>query len=471
MKSKILITLALALAVVIPAVTTAFLIHPSPLLTSGREGIPTAAKEARAKRITVGTTASTTSTARCAIDNDNDESDQTNPSDDEEHHPPLPKDGQRRKAILGAATSLPFLFGNHRNSVASASSTTAMPTEQETLIADLPMRRLKLPGGGLGREYVIVQLYIGNEGPYDFMVDSGLTTELVTPHLQHELHLDKSSGITKQGLSAGQVSQTQSLIELNDVSLCCGTFAGGAERFALPGPLHAIVTDFPQEHMDPSHDPVEGMIGMEVLERFDVDFDFPARRIRLWKPRTVASAASKANMASINAVVVNETRLLGFRIVSASAPKDTTTSGGISAQPFLGVVDCGASFSVVNWAAAPLLGLPPRGDAYYKSATAVTGVGVDGRPQLLPTSEVSLSYCGNPTSETKLSFEAPPADWRAWSPVSLAVGDLPVFSQLLGDGRNAYRGPAGIIGLDVLTQRRVILETGAGRRRRIFVSK
>ena len=33
----------------------------------------------------------------------------------------------------------------------------------------------------MGREYVIIQLYIQGKGPYDFMVDSGLTTELITP--------------------------------------------------------------------------------------------------------------------------------------------------------------------------------------------------------------------------------------------------------------------------------------------------
>ena len=61
--------------------------------------------------------------------------------------------------------------------------------------------------------------------------------------LQQVLSLTKSSGITKQGLSAGAVSQSQDLIQLNDVSL----FAKGQELFPLQGPLNAIVTDFPQE--------------------------------------------------------------------------------------------------------------------------------------------------------------------------------------------------------------------------------
>ena len=35
----------------------------------------------------------------------------------------------------------------------------------------------------------------------------------------------------------------------------------GAEDLELPS-LSAVVTDFLQQHMDPAHDPVEGMLGM-----------------------------------------------------------------------------------------------------------------------------------------------------------------------------------------------------------------
>lgn len=199
-----------------------------------------------------------------------------------------------------------------------------------------------------------------------------------------------------------------------------------------------------------------------------VDFDFPAGRLRLWKPHTVERVAKKANLATIEAVVVNETLLLGFRVVSSKAPKDTG-KGVVTAQPFLGVVDCGASFSVVNWSASQLLGLPAKKDSMLTKSPAVTGMGVDGRPQLLPTTNIELSYVGNQISDG--GFEAPSSDFTPWKKVQMAVGDLPVFSQLLGDGRTPYKGPAGIIGLDILTQRRLILETSNTRQRRIYVGK
>ena len=78
-----------------------------------------------------------------------------------------------------------------------------------------------------------------------------------------------------------------------------------------------------------------------------------------------------------------------------------------------------------------------------------------------------------PKEETgggELRFAAPPNAWRPWDPVQIAVGNLPVFSQVLGDGRAPFEGPAVLLGLDVLSQRRVILETtGKGRRRRLFI--
>ena len=395
--------------------------------------------------------------------------DSSSSSSAEESPSQQPSDPQRRKTFQsGLVGSLLPFFAKHAN---AATSTERTNDQDAQPIADFPMRKLRLPKGGLGREYIIIQLYIDGNGPYDFMVDSGLTTELITPHLQSILNA-KSSGITKQGLSAGDAGSLQSLVELTNVELCCGKFASGEALFPLQGPLHAIVTDFPQEHLDPSHDPVEGMLGMEVLERFDVDLDFPAGRLRLWKPGTVRAEAKRAGMTNIEAVVVNETRLLGFRVVSANAPKGSSGED-VLAQPFLGVVDCGASFSVVNWRAASLLGLPPQSDSVYKKMPVVQGIGVDGRPQLLPTTNIGVSFCGNAIQnkddKSNMSFEAPTSDWTPWSAVPMAIGDLPVFSQLLGDGRSAYKGPAGIIGLDILSQRRVILETGAGRKRRIYV--
>jgi hypothetical protein len=73
----------------------------------------------------------------------------------------------------------------------------------------------------------------------------------------------------------------------------------------------------------------------------------------------------------------------------------TTGKGAASPQPFVGIVDCGASFSAVNWAAARLLGLlEPNGDLKGKRGPDIMSLGVDGRPVPYPTTSVSFTFAG-----------------------------------------------------------------------------
>lgn len=330
---------------------------------------------------------------------------------------------------------------------------TAHATSVEPL-ADLPMIRLKLPKNGLGRDYVVIQLNIDGKGPYKFMIDSGLTTEMITPHLKDILNIH-GDNVTIRGHGAGG-GEDNPLVELKGASLCCGKFGENKSSMPLP-PSHAIVTDFPQEHIDPRHD-VEGMIGVEFLELFDVEFDFPNERVRLWPPEK----SPKNGLVAIPAVVMNESGLEGIRIRS---PQQKI------AQPMLGIIDCGSSMSIANLPAAKLLGLPLDPKKY--NSPSVMGVGVDGKPLIMPTASVQFTFAGNVyqgSSPNDLRFEEPPDNFKPWDSVSLAIGDLPVFKDLLGDGKSEYTMPTVLVGLDILAQRRIILESGKGRARRIFVA-
>jgi hypothetical protein len=313
-----------------------------------------------------------------------------------------------------------------------------------------------LPERGFGREYVAIELMIQGKGPYKFMVDSGLTTEMITPHLQQTLGIQVGKNKIA-GLAAGG-GTFSSIVDLDGLSLCCGNFAKDSE---LPlKKLHAIITDFPQAHIDPEHD-VEGMLGMELLSLFDVDFDFPNNRLRFWKPGT----ADKKGLVEIPAVVINETGLIGIRLTFPGAK-----------QPVLGFLDCGATFSCMNWKAAAQLGLPPKDDPAYRKGPRISALGIDGRMLELPTIKHTVTFTGEAVQDPKtgqpIGFAAPPAEWKDWDPVQCAIGDIPVFSSVLGDGITPFLGPAALIGLDVIAQRRVILEAGQGntRRRRVFVS-
>jgi hypothetical protein len=204
------------------------------------------------------------------------------------------------------------------------------------------------------------------------------------------------------------------------------------------------------------------LISFAQLQLFDVDFDFPNNRLRFYQ----AGTADTSGLVEIPAVVINESLLIGIRV--------TTPEG--KTQPILGFLDCGSSFSCVNWEAAKALGLPPKSDPVYRQGPAITAVGIDGRPLLLPTVKKQLNFAGNPITDPKsgqpVGFEPPPLGWKPWDPIQLCVGDIPVFSQILGDGVTPYKGPAALIGLDILAQRRVILEAGTGnsRARKVAVS-
>jgi Aspartyl protease len=372
---------------------------------------------------------------------------------------------------------------------ATDSSTTiisATPSVNKNLIADIPMIRIQIPAGVLGREYVAIQLKIQGNGPFDFLIDTGSTTEMITPHLQQSLNFNddvKAKQQPKQGFGAGGSVMYTNLIKLSGASLCCGTTSATSstdikqQELSLPT-LHAVITDFPQEHIDPKHDPIEGMIGMELLEQYDIDFDFAAQRFRLWKPGSCTVATmnsdnddSSTSLIEIPAVTINETGLIGIRITTPSAASKNL-------QPILGFLDCGSTFSVVNWEGSQYLDLPKEGSPIYNNELKVVALGIDGKLIQLSTIPTSITYTGNVIQDSQagqiVGFEQPPPNWQSWEQIQLAVGNLPAFASLLSiDGITPYKGPVALIGLDILSQRRVIIgandPTKRTRQRRVLV--
>lgn len=82
------------------------------------------------------------------------------------------------------------------------------------------MRRLRLPQGTVGRDYILLQLKIKDlPQVYDFMVDTGLSSEIITPHLRQALDIPKTRFKLEQGLTAGGVMEGADLVELKDARL------------------------------------------------------------------------------------------------------------------------------------------------------------------------------------------------------------------------------------------------------------
>jgi hypothetical protein len=211
----------------------------------------------------------------------------------------------------------------------------------------------------------------------------------------------------------------------------------------------------------------------------------------LWKPGTAAAAIEAKHvddLVEVPAFIINETLLLGTRVTTAAKQEQEEPI-----QPVLAFLDCGSTFSVVNWEAAKYLGLPPKSDkaAYDAKTNPVTmAIGVDGKPLYLPMKQVQFTVVGDPVGgDVRSGRYAPPTaaagsgakKWHPFQSVLAGVGDLPVFAQALSrDGTQPYQGPAVLLGLDVLAQRRIIIEgtsklapkqpKGALPRRRLFIS-
>uniref|UniRef100_A0A6S8JSP9 Peptidase A2 domain-containing protein n=1 Tax=Amphora coffeiformis TaxID=265554 RepID=A0A6S8JSP9_9STRA len=375
------------------------------------------------------------------------------------------------------STQLLYKFGKDPGTTPALSTITTSTTTAQPLV-DVPLQMLKLPRFALGQGPVTMPLQIQGQGPFRFMVDTGMTRELIAPQLQDMIQCssDKTAGKHNnepQGIAAGGVvTQAQPTVEIDGFTLSDGVHPD------IPLPtLQAMVGDFAQIRLDPQR-PVAGMLGMDVLfQQFDVDMDFPAGRMRLWAPGTAAQQSK--GMVEIPAVVLNESLLLGTRIRGKLASSKNNGKEESMSQPCVGIIDTGSTFSTINWEAAKCMGLPPKTNKWKYNmlvSPPIVAAGMDNTSLKMPTKKIQFSYCGN-TIENKdttiVGFESPPEYWKPWVPVVAGVGDLPVFELLLGSENKPFHGPAAIIGMDVLSQRRLIFEAAKNpsqRARRIFVS-
>lgn len=344
-----------------------------------------------------------------------------------------------------------------------APPTTSKP---EQLSSDLPlleakMGKIKLPMMAVGKESVIIPVKVNGQGPFNFMLDTGLTAQMISPRLKKMIHSKTDPSSTAEGLAAGGSTGKVDLVNLSGVSLCgFQPRIQHEEELDLPSALNAVVTNFAQESLDKRH-PVAGMLGMEMLEQFDVDLDFPAGVVRFWAPGTAKKEARHQGMSEIPIAVINKSLLLATRISgkTASTKKEGTEQ---QKQPFLGILDSGSTFSAINWKAAEILGLPPEKSPTYLIPPAIMAVGVDNKPLYIPTKKVEFTFCGEAISNEKgvvVGFVPPPPQWKPWKPVLTGIGDLPMFELVLGSDKKPFEGPAVLIGMDVLSQRRVILES------------
>lgn len=173
---------------------------------------------------------------------------------------------------------------------------------------------------------------------------------------------------------------------------------------------------------------INGILGNEILGRFDTRFDLPAGQLTLSPPGTLDTRGCIAN-----ALPDRPAMLQRFGIVQAQLQGDT----GAPAEA-LAIIDTGAAQSVLNTAAVRALGLA-EGDARLRPrATGTRGLGAASVPTWL--------------------YTLPSLRIGTWSHGAgeVRVSDLPVFKVM-----QLHTRPAVILGIDLLRDTPVQIPAGA----------
>ncbi|NVD45926.1 aspartyl protease family protein [Qipengyuania atrilutea] len=250
----------------------------------------------------------------------------------------------------------------------------------------------------------IGEVMIEEHGPYRFIVDTGASNTNILPQLRSALP-DVGEPVSSQSLEgAGGAAQVEA-VKLSSVTVQGRTHTDMLAFLLPPGPVDALEVD--------------GVLGADILSQYVLEIDVPNRT---WSLAERPSSAFEARTIAPIPIHIDE----------AGAPIVTVAIGGWSMSA---LVDTGARGTVLNWAAARLLGFAPE-DPALATAGAAKGATVQSGTLLKSTivPEVRIGDC-------------------SWTNAKVRIGDLPIF-QVIGFADT----PALILGMDAFADRRFAID-------------
>lgn len=320
-------------------------------------------------------------------------------------------------------------------------------------LLEVPLRRMKLPERIVGGNYYLVELLVGGER-LTMLLDTGLTASvLLLEKTLERLGLSaEDKGVSSFGATSTSILKSATLPES---SLCDG---GGNGVLPLREMGGVVVKDFPQRAFgDEMGTPIDGMLGQGFMALCDLEIDPVEGTMRAWPPGALPQSEPGWQ-----------------RLPTLSMPGDLkglllSVPGCL--EPVVGIVDSGASHTVVNLRAAFMLGLELKAALARIDGSIVRGIGLDSTALEMPMVYVdgaSLFGAGGvaiqprpPNRDGLLTWSfgnvagSPGEQLGPLQPVKLAVGDIAFFEQLLGQGQDSigdFRGPAALLGQDFLGQ-------------------
>lgn len=253
----------------------------------------------------------------------------------------------------------------------------------------------------------------------EFVVDTAASNTLISQKPTTILGA-KETGIRATGTTAtGSISGGQ-----RQVLLGTGVCKDIQNRNLVLGPVAAV--SLPITPFDYETSGVAGILGLDVLSRFDIVFEFLKDQLHFYPP---GSLRLHGNMDCIEGLTrLDMTQIPGVGLWHIPVKiVDVEKSALTSLQFFPGIIDTGAAGSVFNLPAATL------GEITLDRSNAgvVSGVG-QGFVQMYEKN-ISLRVAGFHTQAGTLTIE------------NVGIADLPIFASIF-PGQEA----AGVIGLDVL---------------------
>ena len=288
----------------------------------------------------------------------------------------------------------------------------------------VPLRRVAGVPGNPRAGYCLVTLNVKTEDEdgerfCDFLIDSGATVALVSPELRKMMGKFAEDGAALKGLGAMGETIRQKVV-IKNPSL------GAVE---IPE-LDAVVTDLRSTGLPPV---VGGLLGLDFLKRFEVEFDFD-KEIIAFHPKGSAITG-----------VCDVSELIKIRLKTHPTGLQLAPISLNNCAPFDAIIDMGSLFSVINWKASERAGVTKDSPDLDKSG--VISNDVTGAQMGLAIGKFNLRVLGE-GGNSDLSH-----DLESTYKGAACVGDLPAFETL-----GAKNEPFATIGMDVIGRKRLVLD-------------
>lgn len=280
-----------------------------------------------------------------------------------------------------------------------------LPLLAASLAAPLAAEPMEvLPSG-----HTVARVRLDGQGPYRFVIDTGASNTNLTARLR-AARPDLARRNAGQRLNGASGTIQTELVTLDSLDVQGRRFRG-LTAFVLPeGPMDTLGVD--------------GVLGADVISTYAMEMDVPNRR---WVLHPHASPALLRGMLPA----------VPFQLDTARMPRLIVHVDG-KAIPAL--LDTGAKGTFINWKAARLLGLSPEDP---RLATGGLAKGATNQ--------------GGAATRNSTAHDVRIGAYR-WATPKLRIADLPIFD-MIGMGQ----GPAMILGIDALKDRRFVVDNPRGR--------